>query len=74
MNGPIRRLTAEVLISLGVVAFSLAAILSVARRALFYPVAFADRLAPLDNAPTIVAAALDLVNEFPQFPADVPDP
>jgi uncharacterized membrane protein HdeD (DUF308 family) len=33
------------LISLGVVALSLAAVLSVARRALFYPDAFADRLA-----------------------------
>ena len=42
---PLRRLAADVLISLGVVAFSLAAILSVARRALFYPDAFADRLA-----------------------------
>ena len=44
-GGPVRRLAADVLISLGVVAFSLAAIVSVARRALFYPDAFADRVA-----------------------------
>ena len=40
-----RRLAAHVLISLGVLAFSLAALLGVARRALFYPDAFAERVA-----------------------------
>src|SRR6185312_14204404 len=33
-----------------------------------------DRLMPLDDAPAVVAAALDSVNHLPQFPADVADP
>jgi hypothetical protein len=44
-RGPLRDTAAELLISLGVLAFALGAIVSVARRALFYPDAFADRLA-----------------------------
>ena len=44
-RGPLRDLAAELLISLGVLSFALGAVVSVARRALFYPDAFADRLA-----------------------------
>lgn len=44
-RGPLRGAAAELLISLGVLALALGAIVSVARRALFYPDAFADRLA-----------------------------
>ena len=44
-RGPLRDAAAELLISLGVLALALGAIVSVARRALFYPDAFADRLA-----------------------------
>src|SRR5262245_42802255 len=44
MFGYLRRAAAELLIAVGVVAFTLAAIVSVARRALFYPDAFAERL------------------------------
>jgi hypothetical protein len=43
--GRLRRLTGDLLISLGVVLLTLGAVVSVARRALFYPDAFADRLA-----------------------------
>lgn len=55
----LRARAGDLLISLGVLCFSLAAILSVARRALFYPDAFADRLAASLNDPRVAAFAAD---------------
>jgi hypothetical protein len=50
---------AHLLISLGVLALSLGAILSVARRALFYPDAFAQRLAASLDDPRVAAFVAD---------------
>ena len=58
-RGPLRGAAAELLISLGVLALALGAILSVARRALFYPDAFADRLAASLEDPRVAAFVAD---------------
>jgi hypothetical protein len=57
-GGP-RHVAAGVLISLGVLALSLGAVLSVARRALFYPDAFADRLAASLEDPRVADFVAD---------------
>lgn len=54
---------AHMLITLGVLAFCLGALLSVARRALFYPDAFADRLAASLGDPRVAAFVADRVTE-----------
>jgi hypothetical protein len=55
----LRRATAHLLISLGVVALGLAALLSVARRTLFYPDAFAEHLARSLSDPRVAAFVAD---------------
>ena len=57
--GPLRKVMADLLITLGVLALCLAAILSVARRALFYPDAFADHLAASLDDPRVAAFVAD---------------
>jgi hypothetical protein len=55
----VRRGLADFLMSLGVLALALGAVLSVARRALFYPDAFADRLAGSLEDPRVAAFVAD---------------
>jgi hypothetical protein len=52
-------MAAEVLISVGILALTLAAVLSVARRALLYPDAFADRLASSLADPRVASFVAD---------------
>jgi uncharacterized membrane protein HdeD (DUF308 family) len=59
--GPLRRILADLLISLGVFALTLGAILSVARRSLFYPDAFAERLAASLSDPRVAAFVADRI-------------
>jgi hypothetical protein len=56
---PLRRRGAELLITLGVIALTAAAVISVARRALFYPDAFADHLAASLDDPRVAALVAD---------------
>jgi hypothetical protein len=60
---PARSAVADLLISLGVVALSLAAMVSVARRALFYPDAFADRLTASLDDPRVAAFVADRMTD-----------
>ena len=55
----INGIAAEVLISVGILALTLAAVLSVARRALLYPDAFADRLASSLADPRVASFVAD---------------
>jgi hypothetical protein len=56
-----KRVAADLLITLGVLALALGAILSVARRALFYPDAFSERLAASLADPRVAAFVADRV-------------
>jgi len=59
----IRRVAAELLISLGVILLSLAAVLSVARRALLFPDNFADHLASSLADPRVASFAADRITD-----------
>lgn len=59
----LRRIAAELLISLGVILICLAAVLSVARRALLFPDNFADHLASSLADPRVAAFAADRITE-----------
>src|SRR6185295_11181171 len=58
---PFRGMAGDLLISLGVVCFGLGALLSVARRALFHPDAFADRLAASLHDPRVAGFVADRI-------------
>jgi hypothetical protein len=59
----LRRVATELLISLGVVLVSLSAVLSVARRALFFPDNFADHLASSLADPRVASFAADRITD-----------
>ncbi|HET7294350.1 MAG TPA: hypothetical protein VFM88_18140 [Vicinamibacteria bacterium] len=59
--GSLKTAAADLLISLGVLALGLGAVVSVARRALFYPDAFADRLAASLADPRVEAFVADRI-------------
>lgn len=59
----IRRVAAELLVSLGVILLSLAAVLSVARRALLFPDNFADHLASSLADPRVASFAADRITD-----------
>jgi hypothetical protein len=59
----LRRVAAELLISLGVLLLSLAAILSVARRAVLFPDNFADHLASSLADPRVASFAADRITD-----------
>jgi uncharacterized membrane protein HdeD (DUF308 family) len=61
--GRLRKLTADLLITFGVIAFGLGALLSVARRALFTPEAFAERLAASLADPRVAAFVADRMTD-----------
>ncbi|HVQ30171.1 MAG TPA: hypothetical protein VMV21_11355 [Vicinamibacteria bacterium] len=60
-SGPFRGMAGDLLISLGVLCFSLGAVLSVAQRALFQPDAFAERLAASLHDPRVVEFVADRI-------------
>jgi hypothetical protein len=57
----VRRVAADLLVTLGVLALSLGAVLSVSRRALLYPDAFAERLVACLEDPRVAAFVADRV-------------
>jgi hypothetical protein len=59
----LRRVAAELLISLGVLLLALSATLSVARRAPFFPESFADHLASSLADPRVAAFAADRITD-----------
>ena len=62
-TGYLRRVAAELLISLGVILLSLGAVLSVARRALLFPDNFADHLATSLSDPRVASFAADRITD-----------